>query len=130
MKKLLMIVALVGTVLTGYSKTNGSSNDAQAQKPSITLYTTGSAASQTITLHATQPVPETVQCDGQYQAPGGTGYWNATLSPGATSVTVPANITSDNMADIMHLYAGGKSFYVDISAGPCETDAAIYYFNH
>lgn len=131
MKNLLMIVALVGIVFTGYSKPNDSSTDAQAQKPTITLSVSGSGFSKIITLHASQPVPETVICEGQFQAPySETGYWARTLNVGETSVSGSSTITEDNLVDITKVIVGGKSFNADIDSGPFETANAIYYVNH
>lgn len=128
MKKLLMIVALVGMVFTGYSKTNAFSTDVQAQKPTITLWVTGDAFNHTITLHASSPVPETVDCEGQYQAPNNTtGYWIATLIPGATEVTLSSNITESPLVDLGMVYAGGQRFNVALEmGGSFETANAIY----
>lgn len=123
-----MIVALVGMVFTGYSKTNAFSTDAQAQKPTITLWVTGDAFNRTITLHASSPVPETVDCQGQYQAPNNTtGYWAATLTPGATEVILSSDITESPLVDLGMVYAGGQEHDVAINlGGSFETANAIY----
>ncbi len=120
MKKLFFLAALAGLALIGYTATAAETDNNTTAKPTIVLSAYGSAAMGTITVTASEPVPETVICEGDSPA----SFWAATLYTGERSVTIPVSGMSYDAAWLDKIVVNGQLYRIEL--GPVTTSLATY----
>lgn len=117
MKKIVLCLVMIGLAWAGL-----------AQKPTITIW--ASQNGQMVSVNATQAVPETIYCAGQYQAPSSTtGYWYLNLPAGSSYAHVYAgDLVYGTPIPFDWVSVNGVQYKFGDSPFQLETSRAIYVF--